>query len=467
MSAWLTPVQLDTFYGDIFETRPLLVSRASPAASPFAGLVTAADVWAAVDAGLHYGTALDVVRFDAQRGVRATLNEEGRAPPAAVRAAVAAGASLRLLHPQRWPGPAGARLRATLAALEGLWECVAGCNLYYTPPGHQGFAPHWDDVDVFVLQLEGTKTWSVHGARCEEEVLPLTSSPDFAPGDVGPLALRATLAPGDVLYLPRGTTHAAVTPPSSGAPSLHATVSVCHRQTWGDLLRAALPAALDAAVEAHASLRACVPRGATRYMGLAYAETEEHAREGGEGGGADYRARAAARAAFEAAATAAAMAVVDALPLDDVVDRLAVDWIEARAPPGARAGGGGKASKRHHPKGKAPPPSLPTHIAPVAEGSAARLVVEGDGVAVYHCLANDPAAHAADRAAGDDDPPPPSSRLVFPLEAGPALEHALGVHSARPGDPVAVAGLPAPFGGVGAVRRAVGALLEAGVVVPA
>ena len=25
--------------------------------------------------------------------------------------------------------------------------------MYLTPPGTQGFAPHWDDVEVFMLQL--------------------------------------------------------------------------------------------------------------------------------------------------------------------------------------------------------------------------------------------------------------------------------------------------------------------------
>ena len=161
--------------------------------------------------------------------------------------------------------------------------------------------------------------------------------------------------------------------------------------------------------------------------------------------------------------------MVDALPLDDAVDGLAVDWVEARAPIGA-------ATKKGKGKGKA---RLPTHILPVAEGSACRLVIEDGDVVLYHCLENDAAAHAADPhdgggyCGGDDgddhrhhhhNP----GRLAFPYAVGPALEHALGTHSARPGrDAVAVADLPSPFGDRRDVEAAVGRLLEAGLVVAA
>ena len=40
-----------------------------------------------------------------------------------------------------------------LAQLEEHFCCGAGCNVYLTPPRAQGFAPHYDDVDVFILQV--------------------------------------------------------------------------------------------------------------------------------------------------------------------------------------------------------------------------------------------------------------------------------------------------------------------------
>src|SRR5690348_1284422 len=32
-------------------------------------------------------------------------------------------------------------------------------NLYLTPPHGRGFTPHWDNHDVFILQVMGNKSW--------------------------------------------------------------------------------------------------------------------------------------------------------------------------------------------------------------------------------------------------------------------------------------------------------------------
>lgn len=47
---------------------------------------------------------------------------------------------------------------------------------YLTPPGTQGFAPHYDDIEAFVLQLEGKKQWSLYNPRSDNETLPRFSS---------------------------------------------------------------------------------------------------------------------------------------------------------------------------------------------------------------------------------------------------------------------------------------------------
>src|SRR6185503_4859550 len=60
--------------------------------------------------------------------------------------------------------------------LNKLWEPVAGfaaslqedlhhpvnVNMYFTPAGSQAIVPHFDIMDVFILQLEGSKIWRVH-----------------------------------------------------------------------------------------------------------------------------------------------------------------------------------------------------------------------------------------------------------------------------------------------------------------
>ena len=124
---------------------------------------------------------------------------------------------------------------------------------------------------------------------------------------------------------------------------------------------------------------------------------------------------------------------------------------------------------------RASPRRLPSSVRPACGGTAARLCVEGDAAVVYHCLANESEEHAASAAgAGGSEG---AGRIELPLEAAPALELLLGVHSARPGlDPVRVADLPGwsceeagddeeGLETAAAVRGSLEALLEAGVVV--
>lgn len=90
-----------------------------------------------------------------------------------------------------------------------LWACfgVSGdFNVYLTPPGSQGLAPHADRHDVFVAQQEGEKTWTL-----------------LEPDQVRVLE-NVTLLPGDVLYLPQGVPHYARS--AGSASSLHVTMSV-------------------------------------------------------------------------------------------------------------------------------------------------------------------------------------------------------------------------------------------------
>jgi hypothetical protein len=134
-------------------------------------------------------------------------------------------------------------------ALEVISHHEIGANLYLTPRDGQGFLPHVDTHDVFVLQLHGVKEWHVAG---ESSHLPLASAKHT------PLALFAdfrklTLGPGDVLYIPRGFPHEAVT---SNCSSLHLTVGV-HVFTWVDLVTEVLGLLAEQRVE----LRGALPLG--------------------------------------------------------------------------------------------------------------------------------------------------------------------------------------------------------------
>ena len=71
------------------------------------------------------------------------------------------------------------------ATLQEFFGSFVGTNMYLTPPGTQGFAPHYDDVEVFILQLEGKKHWRVYEPRTAQETLPRYSSCNFSQDEIG------------------------------------------------------------------------------------------------------------------------------------------------------------------------------------------------------------------------------------------------------------------------------------------
>ena len=103
-------------------------------------------------------------------------------------------------------------------------------NIYLTPPDSQGFKPHWDTHDVFVLQIEGSKRWRIYGGGPEQPLKDQKFDP--AVHESGDVEAEFTLWAGEVLYIPRGIMHAAVT---TEEVSLHVTLGMM-AYTWSDLL---------------------------------------------------------------------------------------------------------------------------------------------------------------------------------------------------------------------------------------
>lgn len=99
-------------------------------------------------------------------------------------------------------------------------------NIYWTPSNAQGFKTHYDNHDVFVLQVSGSKEWKLYDTAIP---LPLRSQA-FVPGqrEFGPVSSEFVLEEGDMLYLPRGLVHDAR---STGEPSIHITLGLLSR-TW-------------------------------------------------------------------------------------------------------------------------------------------------------------------------------------------------------------------------------------------
>jgi hypothetical protein len=137
---------------------------------------------------------------------------EGIADPDRVAALFEDGATIVLQGLHRWSEPVTRFCRGLELALGH--PCQV--NAYITPPGAQGLDLHVDAHDVFVLQAFGRKRWEVHAAPREERR-------DLLDIEVGP---------GDTIYLPEGTPHAAR---AQDELSGHLTVGI-HVAHWRDVL---------------------------------------------------------------------------------------------------------------------------------------------------------------------------------------------------------------------------------------
>lgn len=102
---------------------------------------------------------------------------------------------------------------------------------YLTPAGTQGFAPHYDDIEAFILQVEGRKRWRLYN-NPSGETLPRFSSGNFEQEEIGEVILDITLEPGDLLYFPRGVVHQGVAPEEGAEHSHHLTISAYQQNDW-------------------------------------------------------------------------------------------------------------------------------------------------------------------------------------------------------------------------------------------
>ena len=199
--------------------------------------------------------------------------------------------TIRLLCPQQYNDT----IHALLSLLEHEFHCMVGANIYCTPPNSaQGFAPHYDDIDAYIVQLEGYKRWKVYKPMQTNERLPRTSSRDYTTQDLVHIepVLDIVLGPGDLLYMPRGWIHQACTIPSSKNASdddddddddnnnnnknqphsLHLTISTMQQWAWADYMEILLPEALQATIQSSTTvlLREGLPNGFLQYMGAMY-----------------------------------------------------------------------------------------------------------------------------------------------------------------------------------------------------
>ena len=230
--AWLlAPLAPEEFERDFYEQRPCLVKRRD--SDYYERLLTPLDLDTVLCTHAASRPDIDLVRSDGDVPMARYVDGNNRINPLAVAKQFDEGATVifNQLHRRI---PALARLCASLGRVLG---SRLQTNIYLTPPHGQGFAPHWDTHDVFVLQVSGSKRWFIYD---EKVALPLTGQ-RFDPEHDTPGAVsdEFVLEPGCVTYIPRGWMHSARTTQEA---SLHITLGLT-AFTWTDFFLESVAAA--------------------------------------------------------------------------------------------------------------------------------------------------------------------------------------------------------------------------------
>jgi len=221
---------------------------------------------------LEYTRNIDIAVY--KNDERFTYNPDGKVYPALVWNKYQEGCSIRLLNPQTY----SKNVWKLCSILQEFFHSFVGANVYLTPPNSQGFAPHYDDIEAFILQLEGKKIWKVYSPLDEETTLPRFSSKNFKRSDLTSSPINTfELEPGDLLYFPRGFIHEGRT--SANEHSLHITISCSQKHTFGDLFETLIPQAISVAMQEDLDYRESLPISYLNYMGLVNQESNDRRRD--------------------------------------------------------------------------------------------------------------------------------------------------------------------------------------------
>ncbi len=237
----IAPISRARFFADHWETAPLHIRRSD--GRYYRRLLTRDVVESAISSGGLRFPAIQLAKGGAflpadafTHSVRSGGDVFAGVPDLdRIAAEFRAGATISLPAFHRACRPLG----DLAAAIEAEFDHPVHTNVYVTPGNAAGFSPHYDTHEVFVLQVSGSKRWTIHDP-------PLTLPHRHQPFDprsytLSAPSLQVELLPGDLLYLPRGFVHATRT---SEAASIHVTLGVTV-YTWVEVLAELLQSSRD------------------------------------------------------------------------------------------------------------------------------------------------------------------------------------------------------------------------------
>lgn len=221
----IAPVTPETFHGRYYEREALINIRDEP--ERYADLLSLQMLDDFINSADLREGMIDLTSQKNRISRDAYIDDGGRVSRVAVAEEYLDGATIILpqLHESIF------KLGEFCRALEEVFSCHVQTNIYLTPSGNQGFPTHYDNHDVFVMQVSGAKAWRLYGVPVET---PFRGERfELGQHEPGEVTQEFTLNPGDCVYVPRGMMHDAVN--VGEEPSLHITVGMITK-TWADLL---------------------------------------------------------------------------------------------------------------------------------------------------------------------------------------------------------------------------------------
>ncbi|WP_299328984.1 cupin domain-containing protein [Parasphingopyxis sp.] len=246
LSRVLDPVDPGAFFTDIFEESVHLIARDEP--DRYVDLVSVDVLDAFIANNQLFEGQIDATRAEPQITRDAFTLANDQIDRSALLRLYQDKATIIAPHLHSYHKPLGDFVRA----LEPVFSASVQTNIYLTPPGAKGFRTHYDNHDVFVLQVSGAKSWRIY----DEPVGKPFRGEGFEPGvhEVGDPTDEFVLRAGDAVYIPRGMMHDADAHDEEA--SLHITLGLVTK-TWADLV---LESISKAALETD-GLRRALPAG--------------------------------------------------------------------------------------------------------------------------------------------------------------------------------------------------------------
>ena len=178
------------------------------------------------------------------------------------------------------------------------------------------FSPHYDDVEVFIIQVEGSKFWKVYPFEKSPAIkLARFSSKNFKPEEIKykPI-IDIELKAGDILYLPRGTIHQGRTEKNH---SLHLSLSQYQLNSWSDLFELSIPNAIKLSIENNFEFRKGLPINFSNFMGISNNDGKKEEE----------------RKKFKIKFQELYLKILENVDLDEICDTLSNDFQHGKVPP--------------------------------------------------------------------------------------------------------------------------------------